>query len=83
MEHLKEIVQGPLSLIFTQPNHLKLHVIDTASLEKHNNIQNKHFVVPPNYQIDTDQQYTDDISKIWTSVSAIKKMKDDQPVKLA
>ena len=39
-------------------------------------------ITSPNYQIDIDQQYADDISKISTSISAIRKMKDELPVKL-
>ena len=56
---------------------------DAPSLEQHNNIQNNYPIVPPNYQIDIDQQYADYISKILTSISAIEKMKDELPVKLA
>ena len=57
---------------------------DTPSLEEHNNMQNNYPIVPPNYQIDIDQQqYADYISKILTSISAIEKMKDELPVKLA
>ena len=56
---------------------------DTPSLEEHNNIQSNYPIVPPNYQIDIDQQYADDISKISTSISAIEIMKDQLPVKLA
>ena len=46
-------------------------------------MQSNYPIVPPNYQIDIDQQYVDDISKISTSISAIEKMKDELPVKLA
>ena len=56
---------------------------DTPSLEENNNMQSNYPIVPPNYQIDIDQQYADDISKISTSTSAIEKMKDELPVKLA
>ena len=56
---------------------------DTHSLEEHNNIQSNYPIVSPNYSIDIDQQYADDISKISTSISAIEKMKDELPVKLA
>ena len=56
---------------------------DTPSLEERNTIQNKYPIVPQNYQIDIDQQYADDISKISTSIHAIEKMKDVLPVKLA
>ena len=56
---------------------------DTPSLEEYNNIQSNYSIVRPNYQIDIDQQYADDISKISTSISAIEKMKDELPVKLA
>ena len=56
---------------------------DTPSLEEHNNIQSNYPIVSPNYQIDIDQQCADDISKISTSISAIEKMKDELPVKLA
>ena len=55
----------------------------TPSLEEHNNIQSNYPIVSPNYQTDIDQQYADDISKISTSISAIEKMKDELPVKLA
>ena len=40
-------------------------------------------IVPPNYQIEINQQYADGISKILTSISAIDKIKDELPVKLA
>ena len=56
---------------------------DTPSLEQHNNIQSNYHIVPPNYQIDVDQQYADNTSKISTSISAIYKFKDHLPVKLA
>ena len=56
---------------------------DTLSLEEHKNIQSNYPIVPLNYQIDIDQQYVDDISKISTSITAIGKMKDELPVKLA
>ena len=56
---------------------------DTPSLEEHNKIQSNYPIVSPNYQIDIDQQYADDISKISTSISTIEKMKDELPVKLA
>ena len=56
---------------------------DTPSLEENNNMQSNYPIVPPNYQIDIDQQYVDDISKISTSISATEKMKDELPVKLA
>ena len=56
---------------------------DMPSLEEHNNIQSNYPIVSPNYQIDIDQQYADDISKISTCISAIEKMKDELPVKLA
>ena len=46
-------------------------------------MQSNYPIVPPNYQIDIDLQYVDDISKISTSISAIEKMKDELPVKLA
>ena len=46
-------------------------------------MQSNYPIVPPNYQIDIEQQYADDISKISTSISAIEKMKDELPVKLA
>ena len=55
---------------------------DTPSLEEHNNMQSNYPIVSPNYQIDIDQQYADDIRKISTSISAIEKMKDEVPVKL-
>ena len=56
---------------------------DTPSLEERSTIQNKYPIVPQNYQIDIDQQYADDISKISTSIHAIEKMKNVLPVKLA
>ena len=56
---------------------------DTPSLEEDNNMQSNYPIVPPNYQIDIDQQYADDISKISASISALEKMKDELPVKLA
>ena len=46
-------------------------------------MQSNYPIIPPNYQIDINQQYADDISKIFTSISAIEKMKDELPVKLA
>ena len=46
-------------------------------------MQSNYPIIPPNYQIDINQQYADDISKISTSISAIEKMKDELPVKLA
>ena len=55
---------------------------DMLSLEENNNMQSNYSIVPPNEQIDIDQQYADDISKISTSISAIEKMKDELPVKL-
>ena len=45
-------------------------------------MQSNYPIVSPNYQIDIDQQYADDIRKISTSISAIEKMKDEVPVKL-
>ena len=45
-------------------------------------MQSNYPIVSPNYQIDIDQQYADDISKTSTSISAIEKMKDELPVKL-
>ena len=54
---------------------------ETPSLEEHNNTQNNYPIVSPNYQIDIDQQYADDISKILTSITAIEKMKDELSVK--
>ena len=56
---------------------------DTPSLEESNNMQSNYPIVPPNYQIDIDHQYADDISKILTSISATEKMKVGLPVKLA
>ena len=46
-------------------------------------MQSNYPIVPPNYQTDIDQQYEDDISKMSTSISAIEKIKDELPVKLA
>ena len=56
---------------------------DTPCLEEHNKKQNNYPIVPPNYQIGIDQQYADDIRKISNSISAVEKMKDELPVKLA
>ena len=56
---------------------------DTPSLEENNDMQSNYPIVPPNYQIDTDEQYADEISKILTNISAIEKLKDELPVKLA
>ena len=42
----------------------------------------KYLVVPQNCQIDIDQQYADEISKISISVSVIEKMKDDISIKI-
>ena len=56
---------------------------DTPSLEEHNKMQRNYPIVSANYQIDINQQHADDISKISTSYSAIEKMKDELPVKLA
>ena len=44
---------------------------DTPSLEERNNMQSNYPIVSLNYQIDIDQQYADDISKISSSISAI------------
>ena len=46
-------------------------------------MQSNYPIVPPNYEIDTDEQYADEISKISTNISAIEKLKDELPVKLA
>ena len=62
---------------------LETAIVNDTSLEEHNNIQTNYPIVPPNNQIDIDQQYADDISKISTSISAIEKMKDAPPIKLA
>ena len=56
---------------------------DTTSLWEHNNIQSHYPIVLQNNQTHIDQQYTDDISKISTSINAIEKMKYELPVKLA
>ena len=56
---------------------------DTPSIEEHNNIQSNYPIVSPNYQIDIDQQYADDISKMLTSISAMEKMNDELKIKLA
>ena len=53
---------------------------DTPSLEENKNMQSNYPIVPPNYQIDIEQQYADDFSKISTSISAVEKMKDETPV---
>ena len=45
-------------------------------------MQSNYSMVPPNYLINIDQQYADDISKISTSISAIEKMKDELLIKL-
>ena len=46
-------------------------------------MQSNYPIVSPNHQIDIDQQYADDISKISTSISVIEKMRDEVLVKLA
>ena len=48
-------------------------------------MQSKHHTVSVKYQIEFDQQYADYLSKIWTSINAIEKMKDElaKLVKLA
>ena len=46
-------------------------------------MQSNYSIVSPNYQIDIDQQYADNISKISTSISVIEKMRDEVLVKLA
>ena len=51
---------------------------DTSSLDKHNTKQSNYPIVPQNYQIDIEQQYTDEISKIPTTISAVEKMKNEQ-----
>ena len=56
---------------------------NTPSLEEHYNIQSNYPIISPNHPIDIDQQNADDISKISTSISAIEKMEDELPVKLA
>ena len=79
--HFKEIVQAP---VFYLAKSLETTIAnDTPSLEEHNNIQSNYPIVSQNYQIDIDQQYADDIKKISTSISAIEKMKDELPVRLA
>ena len=45
-------------------------------------MQSNYSIVSPNYQIDIDQQYADNISKISTSISVIEKMRDEVLVKL-
>ena len=55
---------------------------DTPSLKEHNTIQSNYSIVPQNYQIDIDQQYADDISKMLTSISPTEKTKDELPVKV-
>ena len=52
---------------------------DTPSFQEYNTIQSNYPIFPQNDQIDIDQQYADDI----TSISAIEKMKDKLPLKLA
>ena len=46
-------------------------------------MQSNYPIVSPNYQIDIDQQYPHDISKMPTFISAIEKMKDGLAIKLA
>ena len=53
---------------------------DTSFLDKHNTKQSNSPIVPQNYQIDIEQQYADDISKISTTISAVEKMKNEQPL---
>ena len=62
-EHLKEIMQRPMSLLFTYPLETTI-ANSTPSLEKHNIVQSNYPIVPQNYQIDLDQQYANYISKI-------------------
>lgn len=54
---------------------------DTSSLEERNTFQSN-LIVPQNYQIDIDKQYSDN-SKISISNSALEKMKNEPLVKLA
>ena len=56
---------------------------DKPSLEEHSNIQCNYPIVSPNFQIYINQQYTDAINKISTSICAIDKMKDELTIKLA
>ena len=49
----------------------------TPSLKEHNNKQSNCSIVPPNNQIHIDQHYADDISKISTSINAIKRINDE------
>ena len=44
---------------------------DTPSLEERNNMQSNYPIVSLNYEIDIDQQYADDNSKISSSISTI------------
>ena len=46
-------------------------------------MQSNYLIFQPNYLIDINQQYKDDISKISTSASTIEEIKDGLTVKLS
>ena len=70
-------------LTFYLAKSLKTTIAYVTLSEEHNTIRSIFSIVPQNYQIDIDQQYTDHISKILTSISANKKMKDKLTVNIA
>ena len=70
-------------LTFYLAKSLKTALTYVTLSEEHNTIQSIFSIVPQNYQIDIDQQYTNHISKILTSISANEKMKDELTVNIA
>ena len=70
-------------LTFYLAKSLKTTLTYVTLSEEHNTIQSIFSIVPQNYQIDIDQQYTNHISKILTSISANEKMKDELTVNIA
>ena len=74
---------SPCELTFYLAKSLKTTITYVRLSEEHNTIQSIFSIVPQNYQIDIDQQYTYHISKILTSISAKEKMKDELTVNIA
>ena len=74
---------APVSLLFYLAKSLKTTITYITLSEEPNTIQSIFSIVPQNYQIDIDQQYTDHISKLLTSTSAKEKMKDELTVNIA
>ena len=70
-------------LTFYLATSLKTTIAYVTLSEEHNTIQSIFSIVPQNYQIDIDQQYTDHISKVLISISPNKKMKDELTVNIA